>query len=303
MSNGTVSSVQPVQLQKNHTWFMVILLIAVVVLLAGLVAMFYKTNLDAKNIRADVAAIRTELQALQIEKSDKAPLVDEYKNFNQKTVAWNGEIFQFAHRCKGEVKVGTEGSVPFCIGDNQLVVINASGDVRVLNSTKITETIDAPVFLEASLINGTKTGAVLLAYVTGTCLPSDSCELGSDFGFINKVYNLSDQILRDLANFPKYQQGEVIWNPSGTKAILRPYTCGGTGCEVAPLKGYNLLTDTIKAVSDKQAAGEKIYRESLSNILGEDLPVWKSVSWKNDNEFTAVIRNIDGSLQEISGTF
>lgn len=65
MPNGTAPSVQPVQLQKNHTWFMVVLLIAVVILLAGLVAIFYKTNLDAKNIRADMSAIRTELQALQ----------------------------------------------------------------------------------------------------------------------------------------------------------------------------------------------------------------------------------------------
>jgi hypothetical protein len=62
MPNETIS---PFSAPKSAKTPIIGLLVVFIILIAGLGALFYKTDFDFKNIRADVGAIRTELQALQ----------------------------------------------------------------------------------------------------------------------------------------------------------------------------------------------------------------------------------------------
>lgn len=224
-------------------------------------------------------------------------LADEYAVITQKTVAWNGGVYQFTHRCKGEVKVADQQSVPFCIGSNQLVVIDPTSVVKVLKTESVDSAADAPVLLSTHLVPGSQKGSLLISYTVDTCTTTNDCGVGMPTNYVGWVYNLSDQSLRGLSNYPEF--GRPVWNTSGTKAVFIPSTCGGAGCNVAPLTGYVLGMDTVSEVTTVKAAGSE--NEQAQDVQGNRLAQWGSVTWNTDSSFTAAMRLEDGSTQRVSG--
>lgn len=224
-------------------------------------------------------------------------LADEYVVITQKTVAWNGGVYQFTHRCKGDVKVADQQVTPFCLGSNELVVIDSSSAVKVLKTDRVSAVVNAPVLLDAYLVPGSQKGTVLISYAVDTCVTTNDCGVGMPTNFVRAVYHLSDKNFREVSNYPEF--GRAIWNASGTKAVFIPSTCGGAGCDVAPLTGYILGTDTAREVTTVKAAGSE--NEQAQDVRGNRLAQWGSVTWNTDSSFTATMRLEDGSTQRVSG--
>ncbi len=300
--------------KENWQW---VLLTLVVVGLVGLGAMFINQSSQLSQMAQSLNMVASKVQELA--QTRNAPVVtqpvvateptaapqvpsappDDYKIITQKTVTWNGSVYQIAQRCKGEVKVADQQSVPFCLGSSQLVAIDASSNVKVLKTDSVASAANAPVLLSADLVPGSQKGAVLISYTVETCTTTNDCGAGMPTNYVRSVYNLSDQSLRGLSKYPDY--GRPTWNPSGTKAVFIPDTCGGAGCDVAPLTGYNLLTDTAMPVTTVKAAGTE--GGQAQDVSGTRLQQWGSVTWKNDTDFTATYFPTDGTTKQVVGKF
>lgn len=96
MPNETPS---PFSAPKNTKTHIVGLLVVLIVLIAGLGALFYKTDLDAKNIRAGVSAIRTELQALKAklttDDTKTVKVIPDEKAVPETTIPTNWKTYSF----------------------------------------------------------------------------------------------------------------------------------------------------------------------------------------------------------------
>ena len=96
MPNETPS---PLPAPKSAKTPIVGLLIVLIVLIAGLGALFYKTDLDAKNIRAGVSAIRTELQALKTklttDDTKTVKVVQDKEATSETTIPADWKIYSF----------------------------------------------------------------------------------------------------------------------------------------------------------------------------------------------------------------
>jgi hypothetical protein len=228
----------------------------------------------------------------------------------QRTVTRNGASVMFAHRCKGEIKIGhilgsLDQPINYCIGENQLSVIlgvnGTSLNEKILDTRIALTTADAPVLLASELVPNSKDGNVLVSYTPELCTTNrDECGPGMPNYFVAYVYNLSTQTLRSIAHYP--QDGYPTWNPSGTKAVFIPNTCGGAGCGVEALTGYDLLTDTATSVTTVVAAGTESGGET-ADATGRKNSRWLSVTWKNDSDFSAKVQNVDKTETAVSGSF
>ncbi|HWQ99790.1 MAG TPA: hypothetical protein VN397_03015 [Candidatus Methylomirabilis sp.] len=305
--------------KENWQW---LLLALVVVGLVGLGTMFVNQGSQLSQMAQSLNIVASKVQELA--QTQNAPVVtqpvvtteptavpqvpsapsDDHKVITQKTVSWNGVAVQFAQRCKGQAKVGyvfggEQQPISYCIGENQLVFIDAASNVKVLKTQTVSTAADALVLLGADLVPGSQKGAVLISYTVETCTTTNDCGAGMPTNYVRWVYNLSDQSLRGLSKYPDY--GRPTWNPSGTKAVFIPDTCGGAGCDVAPLTGYDLLADTAKSVTTVKAAGTD--GGQAQDVSGTRLQQWGSVTWKNDTDFTATYFPTDGTTKQAVGKF
>lgn len=292
--------------KENWQW---VVLIIVVLGLFGLGAIVVNQNAQMAQISRTMITVSSQVQDLAQKQNpqaatNNAPVAqDGYKTLTQENVVWNGNVYQFVHRCKGEVKVAEEQATPFCIGQNQLAVIDPSSNVKILKTDTIIAAADAPVLLSADLIPSTQknSGNVLLSYSVETCATTNDCGAGMPTNYVRFVYNLGTQTLRGLKAFPN--EGKPAWNPSGTKAIFYPSTCGGAGCGVVSLGGYDLSKDEMKSVTNVEAAANENGDTDLVDAGGKKLPVWTDIYWKNDSDFVAIVQNPDLTKKQVSGKY
>lgn len=231
-------------------------------------------------------------------------VLDGFQVITQKTVNWNGTVVQIAHRCNGQVKAGNKDGfgVSYCIGENQLVLIDAVSNMKVLKAQTVTTAVDAPILLDAALIPSAQKNSanVLISFSKETCTTMNNCDLGMPTNYVTFVYDLNSGLLRSITNYPQF--GVPVWNPSGTKAIFVADTCGGAGCDVLPLDGYDLVSDTTKTVTTVKAASINGGGQATDES-GNKLPQWGLVSWKDDINFMVTVNNGDGSQKVVTGKY
>lgn len=233
-----------------------------------------------------------------------------FNTVKQISVNWKGQVYNFLHRCLGEVKAGQgSSSAPsYCVGDNQLVLHRPNGEEQILQSGLSQDSSSSPVLSGVELLDvmSDVDGTVLISYGVDSCVTTNDCGAGMNYNRVSMAYNLRDvdSAPHVLVNYPG--TGWPTWQGgrSGTKAIFVPDTCGGAGCDLSPLYGYNLDQDkTTPLTSLGQAAG--VFNGGVaSTVDGKALPVWQlNITWKNDSDFTAQILQTDHTLKTINGTF
>ena len=276
--------------------------------LIGLGTIIFYQEIQLGRITRVLSTISTRLQDWSKKQDVSSVMEDGYQVITQKTVNWQGDAVQFTHRCKGQVKAGNlfggaELPISYCIGENQLVFTDAASNMKIIQTDTIAADIEAPVLIGADLVPGSKTGAVLISYAVEACaVGGEDCGVGIPSHYVRWVYNLADQSLRGVGQFPRW--GWPTWNPSGTKAIFIPDTCGGAGCDVAPLIGYNLLTDKAADVTSLAAAGcEHEGCRAQEAGTGDPIQQWGPVTWKDETTFSVVLFHADDTKEQVMGRF
>lgn len=223
---------------------------------------------------------------------------NEYQTLTQKMV---GQV-QFAQLCKGVAKevylFGDERRpVSYCLGENQLVVIQKGAESKVLLTQNITGDVNAPILIKVETVPSSN--LVLISYSPEPCTTTGDCGVGAPINYVTLAYNLKDGTVRAIKKYPS--DGQPLWNASGTKAIFVPDTCGGAGCQAIPLIGYDLTQDATRSITTDKAVGTQ--ETAARDASGQPLPKWGAIQWKNDSDFVANIIKIDGSTQEVAGKF
>lgn len=210
-----------------------------------------------------------------------------------------GGTYVFAQQCAGQTQTLEGQERPFCLGLSRLTVTNPAGAQEQLETANINEAKDVPVLIGASVVPGSANGEILVSYAPETCTTAGDCGVGAPDNFVGGMYRSSDGSYRELNNFP--EMGLAVWNANGTKALFVQPTCGPTGCGKAPIYGYDLASDTGKGVTQEFAAGAPSDVGRALDPMGNPLPQWVSVAWKDEMNFSAVYRPETGPTKEIAG--
>lgn len=280
--------------------------------LVGFSAVVVSQGEKIEQLSRAVATISTRIEGFpQKQSAQEVPVpaqgsqigLDGYQTIVQKTIAWNGKVYQFQHRCKGTVVVAPDQSIPFCIGDNELSILDpVLGSLKELKKETIANVADANVFFDAELIpSSEKSGNVLISYAKDLCMTTNDCGVGMPTNYVTSVYNLEKHTLKGLVNYPR--DGKPVWNPSGTKAIFYPDTCGGAGCEAVFLGGYDLTNDKTKSITTVAGAANSVNDLKLNDVNGNALPVWSDIYWKNDTDFSASLVFPNNTTKVVTGKY
>lgn len=294
----------------------VVLTLAVVGIIAlGVLA---KTqNQQLTQIQGTLATL-TASKAI-IPSTEPTPLIAQIaspKIVKQIPITFNGQAWQFTHTCEGTINTshfeGTSAT-DYCIGKNTLTVTDPQGIKHELASAAVAEAAHAPILIDASLVtNNTKTAAtVLISYTDSAdaCLTTNDCGVGMPINYVAFNYALTNNASSTAMPIQNYPPDgvKVVWNASATKALVINENCGGAGCGVSPLTGYNLLTDTATPITKETAVGTGQTNFPEGNVpfnaSGEKLPKWDTVQWKTDSDFIATIKNPNGTLKQVTGKF
>jgi hypothetical protein len=208
-------------------------------------------------------------------------------------------------RCSGDIKKGVEKigdpaeDVSFCIGDYELVATMGSQSV-VIASGHAGSGTDSPVLLKAETIASSTD--VLISYLP-SCASTGDCGVGMPTNQVTFALHAKDSSVQSISHFPP--NGTPVWNDLATKALFIPETCGGAGCDVAPVIGYDLTKDSSKAITNEKAVGLGTDGKAsdATDPVGNRLPVWQSVQWNVGDTFSATLLKDDGSKQIVNGTF
>lgn len=210
------------------------------------------------------------------------------------------------YRCSGEVKKSLETfgsekpeSLPYCVGDYELVAL-ISGQSLVVSSGHAADGNDAPVLMGAENIGDQ--GIVLVSFKP-SCISMGDCGSGIPVNNQSFMIRTQDRSVQPIANVPP--NGSPVWNPIHTKALFIPETCGGAGCDLAPVIGYDLASDRAKDLTKEKAVGlgKDTSMTDATDPAGDRLPVWKSVEWDGNDEFKAVMVGSDGGVKNVMGKF
>ncbi|MFA5855292.1 MAG: hypothetical protein WC846_03360 [Candidatus Gracilibacteria bacterium] len=282
--------------------FLTILLTAIIV--GGPLGVFsYNQYLTINNLKNETASFQEQTNARQ------GQLIAA------KTLSWNGQIFTLEHMCAGTVKISQEkntgyDNATYCMGNNRLQLSDQNGQITVIDTSDISTDADAPFMESAYLIPSNEEGIVLVSYGSNDCFTIGNCGVGYS-PFREFAIKLSDRSSRILENIPTSNETRLVWNSTGTKALAATTTCGGAGCGISPIRGYDLATDTVKTITTEEAAyGDQSHYSSdpknYFEVDGTILPVWgylSSSTWTSETEITVTMYLTDGTKKEVSGSF
>lgn len=210
------------------------------------------------------------------------------------------------YRCSGEIKkgaeaIGSEGSevLSFCVGDYELVAL-ISGQSLVVASGHATNGNDSPVLMGAESVGDQ--GMMLVSFKP-SCASVGDCGAGIPVNNQSFVVRVADRSVQPIANIPP--NGTPVWNAIYTKALFIPETCGGAGCDLAPIIGYELTGDRAKDLTKEKAVGlsADMSMTDATDPTGDRLPIWKSIEWDGNDAFTAVMIGADGASKKVTGKF
>lgn len=218
----------------------------------------------------------------------------------QREVVVEGKTLVLAHICEGESK--EERGIRFCLGKNRVELINQDNDTRiVIPEIAVSSSLEAPSLMRAERIpSAVETGRILLSYEPNPCRLEDDCggagPRGPLFTHVWSARPPADPARR-IHQYPS--GGGAYWNPSGTKAIFIPDTCGGAGCLPAPLSGYDLAKDSFTTLTQERAVDQQATKSD-----GSSVPVWvPDIVWKGDNNAVATIVDPNGTSRKVNVVF
>ena len=96
------------------------------------------------------------------------------KDVREFRVTWNGGTYIFSHRCvTGDVTGnGKTPSLNYCVGDNQLVLVDPQNKETVIDDTNIVNPSGAPILTDVSV---DASGIATVAYVIDSCTLFGDC--------------------------------------------------------------------------------------------------------------------------------
>lgn len=278
----------------KHNTTLLALLIGGVVLL-GVLAILQ--NQEIKRLSSD------ETEVVEQQNVAQEPAAGSGDIVAKKTVQGAGFLFDVIHYCDGTVMTNmADGVEPaqFCVGENTLVFKDGLREKIIIAET-INSAVRAPVLTDVALVP-TESGLkrLLISYGPDACRTTDDCGAGMPENWVSYVFNVADLTARPLANYPL--SGDGVWNSNGTKALFVLNACGGAGCSVMQLVGYDLESDTQKPVTTEKAAFRQF--EQVPQDIDESLlPYWDGAKWTSNTEFSATIVNTNKTKKVIKGTF
>lgn len=201
-----------------------------------------------------------------------------------------GDFYDVQYRCRGEQKTASVPGAPvsdavFCVGDAQLAVLDDAGNIVATWRTSASKDEDAPVLGDVTSLGSDR---LLIYFAKDECSTVNNCGVGTPYPAGTHVVDVSEGSLDELENMP---DGNPIWNSDETKAVIIPSTCGGGGCGLAALVGYDILVDEQTTLTTEKGADE-VYAQ---DAVGNDVPYWKSVTWKDNDSVVAVLVLPDGT--------
>ncbi len=215
-------------------------------------------------------------------------------------IVQGSSTFFITHRCDGVVHTDSGPTNTYCLGRNQLISQRPDGQELVISDEQIDSAERAPLLVRVERPVNADSDLVLLSYSENPCVTVGDCGVGSRTNFVSHAYSLSTNEVRILHNYPA--RGKAFWNPSTTKAVIIPLTCGGAGCGQEPLTGYSLADDTVSTLTREIAAGD----ESGLPLVGLDgggTRTWMTVEWTSNDTFRATVDLPSGKQTLLNGTF
>lgn len=257
---------------------------------------------------------QTQITSLQKQlASPSSPMEDKSQKTNpvasaivaEKTLSVDGSDVRFEYRCSGEIKKGVErignpaADISYCIGDYELAAMINSQSF-VVASGHVTDAATSPVFLKAEAVGDQ--GFVFISFKP-SCASDGSCGAGMPTNEISYLFKVKDHTTQAIAHFPP--NGTAVWNAVYTKALFIPETCGGAGCDLAPIIGYSLTDDSTKDLTNEKAVGlgEDTTNSDATDPAGNRLAVWKKIEWNGNDAFTATLVKSDGTQKKVTGKF
>ncbi len=215
------------------------------------------------------------------------------------------EDMKFEYRCRGDVRQGNmeDADTSYCIGIYKLVLVTPLGE-KTLETGYAESPANAPYGMTAEYKSYARGSArVIISFAAGGCrLDNDLCGAGGPDNLITGNYNMELGAYMPLLgaymplrNFPT--NGTPIWSAQGTQALFLPRTCGGAGCMAAPIRVYNIETDTVRDLTTETAAEEP----NAEDVSGAKLPYWKNLHWSGPNEFEVTLVGVDGRERTVGG--
>lgn len=290
------------RVQRNTIILIVVGVVALGVMLTRVDHELTELSHTLLKISDDVRVPKSSGGSKTVYQDDRLMKVSVAKDVNQKVVKSGDKVYRFAQHCTGAVDIVEGQSVPFCVGQNQLTLIAGSDDPVVLVTADASSAQVAPVLREAIVVKSNAgAGTALLAYGPDTCITTNDCGMGLDPLNVTFAYNLAggDSALRPIAHYPA--TGMSTWNPSGTRAIIVPDTCPESGCTLAALTGYDLVSDVAQPASTEQAAGA--FGALKTDAAGKRVPLWGDVTWTSDTEYSVTMTDAKGKAKTITGKF
>lgn len=267
--------------------------------LIGLGAYTYKKQNELSTLRRQI-----DSQSMPIESSTGSESLSSAV-IAERTVVGKDQPIAFQYRCSGESKkgletVGDSGEIlSYCVGDYALVAI-VGGQSTEITSGHAVDGYDSPVLLKAESFG--EKGDVLISFKP-SCASTLDCGAGMPTNEVTHLFRSEGSEALAISNFPP--RGIPVWNSLGTKALFIMDTCGGAGCSMSPIIGYAFDGDRAVDLTNERAVGlsEEMTAKDATDVMGDRLPVWKSVAWDVGDTFTAVMTDSDGNQKQIKGTF
>ncbi len=213
--------------------------------------------------------------------------------------------YTFRHECDGVV-VPVNNETKYCQGKNLLTVSKDNGEWKILQENNVKSASDAFVFGETLI---TPKNNILLGYYSEPCVIDDSyCGAGMPENNINLVFDTEKMEIRTLKNFPSFIRIENLYWDNSDHAAYTESSCGQVGCDVVPVKIYDLETDFSRIATVYKAVGESWYREENPKTgtfprdsLKELLPYWSNISWNfKKMKWNVEIHNVGGTTGNIT---
>lgn len=278
---------------QTKYWSIALVVIIAVALIGGGVY-FWQTQSSTEVSRAS-GVTTTE--------PESGSLLYEKQVVREESVDAFGSRITLNHLCEGTVLLSGEPSNrSYCIGNNELIMVNTQGEEQSLVTMVSSSIDDAPVLEEVETIGYGDSIKLLFAFdVIGCSLTQESCGAGMPSHYVNYLYDPSQKSsLISLSNYPEH--GRLVWNGTATKALVPVKQVGGAGCDYSVLNGYDLLADK-KTVLTKES-GCEFQKGEATDVTGDTVRAeWGPAYWSGNKEYTTVILNTDGTWKEIIGTF
>ncbi len=290
-------------MNKERLQWLIISLLAIAVIGGGVIVFLQQQKIEDVSDRTGNTQPQAPTNAALTPPTTSTAVMFEQQSVSFTDAKGIVDFAIFEHTCAGQIvpSLTIEGqkTVPYCVGKNTLTVTDRNRSItETIDESDTTDASNSPLLLKVETTNASgKT--VLVSYAPETCATTANCGAGMPTHYVTIAYFPQTATYVKLHAFPSY--GVPVWNPSGTKAVFYPESAGGAGYSEDVLIGYDVPTDNETSVTSERAAWDAHGAQPF-NVEGTPLPAWSNIVWIDDDHFTALITNPDGTTKTVSGT-